>query len=286
MSNYAHPEVLIDPQWLMAHLNDPHLRILEVDMSPDTYSNAHIPGAVFWHIGTELMTSDSSLNLDPVAFSALLAKSGITANTTVMAYGNYPGTGAFMFWLFQLFGHQNVFVLNGGYQQWIAQGGPVASDLSTFPATEYQVHAPNASLRVLSAEVRAALESPDQVLLDVRTQAEYAGELYLMEPPKGDEVGGHIPGAVHLDHAMTLNADGTFKSANQLHALFQQHGITPDKEIFPYCAIGGRSAYTWFVLKYLLGYPQVRNYDGSWREWSRLPNVPVLRSQATHPDLI
>lgn len=277
MSHYAHPEVLIDPQWLMTHLHDPDLRILEVDMSPNTYNKAHIPGAVFWHIGTALMTPNSALNLDPQAFSALLAKSGITANTTVIAYGSYPGTGAFIFWLFQLFGHQKMLVLNGGYQQWIAQGGSVVAERSTFPTTEYSVPAPDANLRVLSPEVLASLERPDQVLLDVRTQAEYAGELFLMEPPKADEIGGHIPGAVHLEQGMTLNADGTFKSADDLLNLFQQQGLTTDKEIFPYCAIGGRSAYMWFVLKYLLGYPQVRNYDGSWQEWSRLPNAPRQR---------
>ncbi|WP_299492722.1 sulfurtransferase [Acaryochloris sp. IP29b_bin.137] len=281
MSQYAHPEVLVDPQWLMAHLQDSNLRILEVAMSPETYRNSHIPGAVFWHIGTELMTPDMSLNLDPTVFSSLLSKSGITADTTVVAYGSYPGTSAFMFWLFKLFGHHNIKVLNGGYQQWIATGGPVIPELSTVSATEYPLEAPDASLRVLSAEVLTALDRPDQVLLDVRTQAEFAGDIYLMEPPQGGEVGGHIPGAVHLDHARTLNEDGTFKSADELQALFQQQGITADKEIFPYCAIGGRSAYTWFVLKYLLGYPQVRNYDGSWREWSRLPNVPIQRSQTT-----
>lgn len=281
MSQYAHPEVLVDPQWLMAHLNDSNLRILEVDMSPDTYDHAHMPGAVFWHIGTELMTPDLSLNLEPKAFSALLARSGITANTTVVAYGSYPGTGAFMFWLFKLFGHQKVLVLNGGYSQWVAQGGPLASALSTCSTTQYQAQAPDASLRVLSAEVLASLERSDQVLLDVRTQAEYSGELYLMEPPKGDEVGGHIPGAVHLDHARTLSEDGTFKPADELHTLFQQYGITSDKEILPYCAIGGRSAYVWFVLKYLLGYPQVRNYDGSWHEWSRLSDAPIERLQTS-----
>ena len=276
MSQYAHPEVLVDTQWLKEHLHDSNLRILEVDMSPEAYDNAHIPGAVFWPIA-ELMRPDLSLNLDPVAFSTLLGRSGIDANTTVVAYGSYPGTGAFIFWLFQLFGHPNIVVLNGGYQQWIAQGGAVVSELSAFPATEYRLQGPDANLRVLSAEVLAALERPDQILLDVRTEAEYAGELYLMKPPQGDEVGGHISGAVHLDHAETLNENGTFKSADELRFLFQQQGITTDKEIFPYCAIGGRSAYVWFVLTYLLGYPQVRNYDGSWQEWSRLPDVPIDR---------
>lgn len=277
MSSYAHPEVLIEPQWLMEHLNDPNVRVLEVDMSSEPYQNAHIPGAVFWHIVADLMLPDASLNLDAIAVGKLLSRSGIAPDTTVVAYGSYPGTGALIFWFLKLFGHQNVLVLDGGYQQWVAQGGPVAVELSTFPATEYRVPAPDSKLRILSPEVQSSLKRPDQVLLDVRTSAEYRGDLYLMEPPTGDERGGHIPGAVHIEHILTLNEDGTFKSADALQALFQGHGITADKEVLPYCAIGGRSACAWFVLKYLLGYPQVRNYDGSWREWSRLPNVPIER---------
>jgi thiosulfate/3-mercaptopyruvate sulfurtransferase len=235
MSQYAHPEVLVDTQWLMEHLDDSNVRVVEVDMSPEPYKDAHIPGAVFWNIFTDLLKPDLSINLDSVAIEKLLSHSGISNDTTVVAYGSYPGTGAWIFWLLKVFGHDNVHVLNGGHQKWVAEGRP----------------------------------------LDVRTAQEYDGEIFMMEPPKEKERGGHIPGAVHIEHIQTLNEDGTFKSFEELQALYHSKGITPDKEVFPYCAIGGRSAYTWFVLKYLLGYPKVRNYDGSWNEWSRLPNSVI-----------
>ena len=278
MSQYAHPEVLVDTQWLMDHLNDPMMRLLEVDMSPEPYKDAHIPGAIFWSIFSDLLMPDLRMNLDPTAMEKLLSRSGISPDTTVIAYGSYPGTGAWIFWLLQLFGHQKVRVLNGGHQKWVAEGRPVTSDLSNFPPTSYQTTAPNPDLRVLQSEVQTSLAKTDCVLLDVRTAEEYCGEVFMMKPPEGSERGGHIPGAVHLEHTHTLNEDGTFKSADELQALYSSRGVTADKEVLPYCAIGGRSAYTWFVLKYLLGYPRVRNYDGSWNEWSRLPDSPIESS--------
>jgi thiosulfate/3-mercaptopyruvate sulfurtransferase len=275
MSRYAHPEVLVDTQWLMDHLNDPMVRVVEVDMSPEPYQDAHIPGAIFWNIFTDLLMPDLSMNLEPTAIEKLLSRSGISQETTVIAYGSYPGTGAWIFWLLKLFGHDNVSVLNGGHQKWMAEGRPLTSELSSFAPTQYQAKSPDASFRILQTEVQASLGRSDYVLLDVRTPQEYRGEVFMMKPPEGSERGGHIPGAVHLEHTLTLNEDGTFKSAEELHTLYSSRGITADKEIFPYCAIGGRSAYTWFVLKYLLGYPNVRNYDGSWNEWSRLPHVLI-----------
>ncbi|MEM0981275.1 MAG: sulfurtransferase [Cyanobacteria bacterium P01_H01_bin.58] len=275
MSHYAHPEVLVDTQWLAEHLDDAQVRIVEVDMSPEPYQDAHIPGAVFWNIFTDLLKPDLSLNLQPAAIAKLLSQSGISPETTVVAYGSYPGTGAWIFWLLHLFGHRNVYVLNGGHRKWVAEGRPIASELASFPATQYVAKAPDASLRVLQSEVASALESSDYLLLDVRTVQEYRGEIFMMQPPEGTERGGHIPGAIHFEHTLTLNEDGTFKTADELRQLYHSCGVTPDKAIFPYCAIGGRSASTWFVLKYLLGYPNVRNYDGSWNEWSRLPHTPV-----------
>jgi thiosulfate/3-mercaptopyruvate sulfurtransferase len=275
MCQYAHPEVLVDTQWLMDHLNNPMVRVVEVDMSPEPYKDAHIPGAIFWSIFADLLKPDLSMNLDPTAMGKLLSRSGISQETTVIAYGSYPGTGAWIFWLLQLFGHGKVYVLNGGHQKWINEGRPVTSELSNFTPTHYHVAPPNPNLRVLQTDVQASLERSDCVLLDVRTPQEYRGEIFMMKPPEGSERGGHIPGAVHLEHTLTLNADGTFKSAEELRNLYNSQGITTDKEIFPYCAIGGRSAYTWFVLKYLLGYPQVRNYDGSWNQWSRLPHTQI-----------
>ncbi|MBD2435043.1 MULTISPECIES: sulfurtransferase [Fischerella] len=272
MSQYAHPEVLVDTQWLMDHLNDPMVRVVEVDMSPEPYKDAHIPGAIFWNIFADLLMPDLRMNLEQVAIEKLMSRSGISQETTVISYGSYPGTGAWIFWLLKLFGHEKVYVLNGGHQKWVAEGRPVTSELSSFAPTQYHAISPDPNLRVLQAEVQASLGRSDCVLLDVRILQEYRGELFMIKPPEGLERGGHIPGAVHLEYTLTLNEDGTFKSAEDLHTLYSSQGITADKEVFPYCAIGGRSAYTWFVLKYLLGYPNVRNYDGSWNEWSRLPH--------------
>jgi thiosulfate/3-mercaptopyruvate sulfurtransferase len=275
MSSYAHPEVLVDTQWLMEHLDDPTVRILEVDMSPERYKDTHIPGALFWNVFGDLLLPDLRINLDPVAMAQLLSRSGITPETTVVAYGSYPGTGAWIFWLLRLFGHDKVLVLNGGHQKWVAEGRPLVAALSSFAATEYPVKAIDASLRVLLPEVRDSLERADRLLLDVRSLPEYLGEIFLMKPPEASERGGHIPGAVHLENLLTLNEDGTFKSAAELQALYQNQGVTPDKEVLIYCAIGARAGSVWFLLKYLLGYPNVRNYDGSWNEWSRIADAPI-----------
>ena len=277
MTAYARPEVLIDTQWLAEHLNDSNLRVVEVDMNPDTYQNARIPGAVFWNVFTDLLRPDLHQNLDEIAIEKLLSRSGITNEMTVVAYGSYPGTGAWIFWLLKSFGHQDVRVLDGGYSKWIAEGRPIAAEFSTFAPTEYQAKRLNADLRVLHEEVRESLDRSDRLTLDVRTDREYRGELFLMQPPEATERAGHIPSSVHIEHTRALNEDGTFKSFDELQALYRSQGVTPDKEVFPYCAIGARSGCTWFVLKCLLGYPKVRNYDGSWNEWSRLPDAPIAQ---------
>lgn len=273
MSQYAYPEVVVDTDWLANHLHDPNLRIIEVDTSPEPYKNAHIPGAVFWNIFADILLPDLSMNLDAIAFAKLMSRSGITNETTVIAYGSYPGTGGWIFWLLKLFGHAHVKVLNGGYQKWQLESRPLSPDLSTFSPVPYQAQAPNSELRVLHSEVQASISRSDRILLDVRTPQEYGGEWFFNQPPKKNERAGHIPGAVNIEHILTFNEDGTFKSADELKTLYESKGITADQEIFPYCAIGGRSGYTWFVLKCLLGYPNVRNYDGSWNEWSRLTDV-------------
>ena len=277
VNRYAHPDVLVDTQWLEDHLHDPNLRILEVDMSPDLYEKAHIPGAVFLNPLAGLLRPDLCLNTDPNAVNSLLSQAGVGPQTTVIAYGSDPGTGAWIFWFLQAVGHRHVKVLNGGYQRWIAEGRPVADALATVSPTTYFAQPFDASFRVLLGEVEAAIANPNQVLIDVRTRPEYKGRLFLMKPPEGTERGGHIPGAIHLEHTLTLNDDGTFKSVEELQALFSQRGVTADRDVFPYCAVGGRSAFVWFVLTYLLGYPSVRNYDGSWNEWGRLPHTPVER---------
>ncbi|MBD2359143.1 sulfurtransferase [Tolypothrix sp. FACHB-123] len=275
MSQYAHPEVLVDTQWLLENLNNPQVRIVEVDTSPQLYKDAHIPGAVFWNIFTDLLLPNLRINFDPEVMAKLLSRSGINDDTTIVAYGSYPGTGAWIFWLLQVFGHRNVLVLNGGHQKWMAENLPVATGLSDFPPSEYFISEIDTEKRIFLEEVQASIGNPNRVMLDVRSLAEYRGEFFLTQPPREGERAGHIPGALHVEYLLTLNEDGTFKSFAELQALYASQGITPDKEIIPYCAIGGRSGYTWFVLKYLLGYPNVRNYDGSWNEWSRIPDIAI-----------
>jgi thiosulfate/3-mercaptopyruvate sulfurtransferase len=275
MSQYAHPEVLVDTQWLLDRLHDPTVRVVELNMSPEQFKDAHIPGAVFWNIFTDLLAPDLSMNLDPTAISLLLSRSGITPDTTVIAYGSYPDTGALIFWFLKTIGHDRVYVLNGGHQKWLAEGRPVVSEFASFPPTQYQATSLDPNLRVLPAEVQTSLDRSDRMLLDVRTPQEYRGEIFMMKPPEGSERAGHIPGAVNIEHVLALNEDGTFKSVEALQALYGSQGVTADKEVFPYCAIGGRSACTWFVLKYLLGYSHVRNYDGSWNQWSRQTDLPI-----------
>ena len=275
MLNYSCPD-LIDTHWLTEHLNDPSVRVIEANMNPEACKNAHIPGAVFWNIFSDLMKPDLSLNLDSKAILKLLSRSGILPQTTVVAYGSNPATGAVIFWFLKRFGHQRVYVLNGGYQKWIAESRPLTSELTSFKPTQYTASSSgDRDYRIVLSEVQNALDRADVVMLDVRTPSEYRGDVFIDKPPTKEERSGHIPGAVHLEHILVLNKDGTFKSAEELQNLFTQRGITKDKEIIPYCAIGLRSGFIWFVLKYLLSYPNVRNYDGSWNEWSRLPNLAI-----------
>jgi thiosulfate/3-mercaptopyruvate sulfurtransferase len=277
MINYAHPEVIVDTQWVADHLSDPNIRLIEVDPAPHAYEAGHIKGAVFWNAIADLMVLDGYNNFDPPAFEALLARSGITNDTTVIAYSDIPAGGAWIFWLLKVFGHRDVRVLNGGRRKWIAEERPLTTQSIVTP-TQYRIQKPDASLRALHEDVRESIKRTDRVLVDVRTPQEYSGEWFYAKPPEGDERTGHIPGAVHIYYEQALNDDGTFKSIEELQALYSGKGITPDKEAIAYCAVGARSGHTWFVLKYLLGYPHVRNYDGSWNEWSRLPDALIEKS--------
>lgn len=275
MTLYAYPHALIETQALAERLGNANLRLVEVDLTPQRHLGAHLPGAVFWQIIPDLLQRDLSLNLERSALEALLARSGISNQTTVVAYGSDPGTSAWIFWLLKLFGHADVRVLNGGHQKWVAEGRPVSAELSTVAPAVYRAKPLDAALRIGPDRVLENLQLPQQVLLDVRTAAEYSGDQFLLQPPTAGERAGHIPGSIHIEHLQAFNPDGTFKSFDQLQALYRSHGVLPEHSVVPYCAIGGRSACIWFVLKYLLGYPDVRNYDGSWNQWSRLPGSPV-----------
>ncbi len=277
MSEYIHPETLVDTQWLSEHLDDPNVRIIEMDLSSQFYDDGHMPGSVFWN-ANDLLKPDSRINLDTTAIEKLLASSGITNNTTVVAvHSSFIATSGCIFWLLKVFGHADVRILNGGRQKWIKDGYSLTTEKTIVTPTNYHAKSPNHSLRIPLEEVEQSIDKDDCILLDVRTPQEYCGEIFLMNPPTENERGGHIPGAVHLFYELAHNDDGTFKSFAQLQEIYSKQGITPDKFIIPYCAVGARSGHTWFILKYLLGYPNVKNYDGSWNEWSRFPNLPVAK---------
>ena len=275
MKDYAHPEVLVDTQWVAEHLNDPQVRIVDAHIDPAPYKSGHIPGAVFWNGFETLLTPDWRINFDTDTVEQFCGRSGIDNDTTVIAYSDHSAIAPWVFWFLKSVGHDDVRVLNGGRKKWVADGHTLTTELPTVTATSYTAREPDPDLRALQDRVRAAVGKENQVLLDVRTPEEYRGELFLLEPPQGSERGGHIPGATHLYYEAALNDDETFKSADELAALYANHGVTADKETITYCAVGIRSAHTWFVLTQLLGYPTVRSFDASWNLWGRLPDTPV-----------
>lgn len=273
MSNYAHPEVVVDTQWLAEHLNDSNVRIVEVNANPQASITEVIPGAVIWNSFKDLILPDYRINFDVANIEKLLSRSGIENNSTVIVYGEVPGVGGWIFWLLKVFGHQDVRILNGSRATWIAEKRPLTKEKTVVNPTQYRAQEPDANLRALYKDVQNSIKQPDSVIVDVRTPQEYSGEWFYDKPPEGNERTGHIPGAVHVYYESALNNDKTFKPVEELRNSYESKGITADKKIIIYCAIGARSAHTWFVLKYLLGYPNVRNYDGSWNEWSRTSKV-------------
>jgi thiosulfate/3-mercaptopyruvate sulfurtransferase len=257
--NYAHPEVLVETEWVAKHLHDPKVRLVEVDMDATAYDSGHIPGAVFWNGFTTILQPDS----------------GIANDTTVVIYGNHNAIAPIIFWFLKIFGHDDVRVMNGSRKKWLVEERPLLTETPSITTTTYTAQAHNYSIRALQEQVQASIGKSDRVLVDVRTPEEYRGEWFSTKPPEGTERAGHIPGAVHIPYESALNEDETFKSAEELYALYSSKGVTSDKEVITYCTIGGRSSHTWFVLKYLLGYENVRNYDGSWNEWGNQSDTPV-----------
>ncbi len=279
MSGYAHPEALVDTAWVADHLNDPKVRIVECDEDILLYDQGHIPGAVKIDWVGELNDPIIRDYLDRERFEKLMISKGISNDTTVVFYGDKHNWWAtYALWVFKLFGHPDARIMNGGRAKWIAEGRPLTREVPSYPPGEY--HAPernDAAIRAFRDQVLAHIRQPGTALVDVRSPQEYTGErLHMPEyPQEGALRGGHIPTAVNIPWASAVREDSTFKSADELRELYASKGITPDKDIIAYCRIGERSSHTWFVLTYLLGYPKVRNYDGSWTEWGNAVGLPI-----------
>ncbi len=276
--SYSHPEYLVETEWVAGHLNAPTVRIIESDEDPLLYAMGHIPGAVQVDWFTTLQHPLRRDFLTKDQFEDLASRLGIANDTTLVFYGDKSNWFAcYAFWLFQYYGHQNLKIMNGGRLKWEQENRPLVKEVPSYPKTTYRAKEPDPSIRAFRDDVFKHLETK-QPLVDVRSPKEYSGELLHMPnyPQEGATRGGHIPGAVNIPWAMAVNeADSTFKPAEELRALYEGNGITPNGEVIAYCRIGERSSLTWFVLKYLLGYPNVKNYDGSWTEWGNLVNAPI-----------
>jgi thiosulfate/3-mercaptopyruvate sulfurtransferase len=275
---YAHPEYLVDTAWVAAHLDDPKVRIVESDEDYLLYDTGHIPGAVKVDWFTTLQDPLRRDFLGKQEFEKLCSELGIANDTTVIFYGDKSNWFAcYAFWLFQYYGHEKLKIMDGGRIKWQQEGRPTSREVPEYPRSQYRAKAPDPSIRAFREDVFTQVDRK-RPLVDVRSPQEYSGELLHMPnyPQEGATRGGHIPGAVNIPWSKATNPeDSTFKSADELRQLYGSAGVSPDKEIIAYCRIGERSSHTWFVLKYLLGYPAVKNYDGSWTEWGNLVNAPI-----------
>jgi len=280
MSEYAHPEALVDTSWVADHLNDSNVRLIEADEDVLLYEVGHIPGSVKldWHVDVQNPLSRDFV--DQEGLEKLFSRYGISNDTTIVLYGDRNNWyAAYAYWLFTQYGHKSLKIINGGRAKWEAESRPYTKEVPQFAATTYHAQPADESIRAFRDDVHAGLQNPNRRLIDVRSPQEYSGELLHMVnyPQEGAQRAGHIPGAKNIPWAVAANADGTFKSTEELQNIYGAKDITPDKEVISYCRIGERSAHTWFVLTRLLGYPNVRNYDGSWTEWGSLVRSPIER---------
>jgi thiosulfate/3-mercaptopyruvate sulfurtransferase len=278
VSGYAKPEVLVDTEWLAQHASDPKVRLIEVDVDTTSYDSGHIKGAIGLNWKTELQQQPVRDAISKEQLEGLFSRLGIANDDTVVAYGdNNNWFAAWAFWLLKYYGHADVRLMNGGRAKWVAEGRELVTDKASYPATTYTAKTPDASVRALRDLVMDATKRADRQLVDVRSPKEFSGELLAPEnlPQEGAQRGGHIPGAKNIPWSQAVKEDGTFKSADELRELYGAKGVAPERETIAYCRIGERSSHTWFVLTYLLGYPKVRNYDGSWTEWGSLIGAPI-----------
>jgi len=283
MSEYAHPEVLVSTEWVASHANDPKIRLVEVDVDTSAYEQGHIAGAVGWNWQTQLQDGVRRDLITKQALEDLLGRSGISNDTTVILYGdNNNWFAAYAFWQLEYYGHKNLKLMNGGRKKWLEEKRPLSTDVPNYAKTSYRAAEPDEKVRAYREDVQelVAKKAVGQ-LVDVRSPDEFTGKV--IAPPGMTETaqrGGHIPGAASIPWSQAAAEDGTFKSADALKQLYQGKGITGKDEVIAYCRIGERSSHTWFVLKYLLGYDRVKNYDGSWTEWGNLVRAPIEKEVA------
>jgi len=282
MSDYKHPEVLVNTEWVAAHADDQNIRLVEVDVDTSAYEKGHISNAAGWNWTTQLNDNVRRDIPSRKQFEQLCSESGISNDSTVVLYGdNNNWFAAFAFWQFKIYGHQDVRLMNGGRKKWELEGRPLTTEATKITPTQYHASEPDTSIRARRYEIFRILTDKTAYLVDVRSPDEFSGKV--IAPPGMMETaqrGGHIPGAANIPWAKAVNEDGTFKSYDDLTGIYEAQGIRPDKEAVAYCRIGERSSHTWFVLKYLLGFDKVRNYDGSWTEWGNLIEAPIEKGEA------
>ncbi len=280
VQQYANPEVLVETEWVEKNRNDDHLRIVEVDYDRTAnYDTGHIPDAVLFDWKNDLNDPVTRDILGKEQLENLLSRAGISNDTTILLYGDLNNWfAAFALWILKYYDIEKVKLMNGGRKKWLLENRPLSKDIPNYPRANFRASQPDETLRVYMDYVKLAIKMKDKVLIDVRSPKEYSGEILAPPeyPAEQAQRGGHIPGAKNIPWSQAVNEkDGTFKLKKELEELYVSKGITPDKEVITYCRIGERSSHTWFVLKYLLGYRNVKNYDGSWSEWGNSVRAPV-----------
>ena len=280
MSNrYAHPEVLVDTNWTETHLKDPNVRIAEVDYDPKTnYHLGHIPGSVLFDWKKDINDPLNRNIISKESCEELLNKSGINQDSTLILYGDFNNWfAAFAFWVFKYYGYEDVRIMNGGRKKWLEEDRSIDKTIPIYQTGNFKASNPDEKIRTYLNHVSESLKSNQSILVDVRSPPEFTGEVTAPAeyPTEHAQRGGHIPSAINVPWGKAVNEDGTSKSPEDLMKLYKENGIIPEKEVISYCRIGERSSHTWFVLKYLLGYPDVKNYDGSWTEWGNMIGNPI-----------
>ena len=277
--SYVHPEVLVDTQWVLDHLNDPKVRIAEVDYDPTAnYTLGHIPGAVLFDWKKDLNHPVQRDILTRQQLEELLSKAGVTQDTKIVLYGDFNNWfAAYALWDLEYYGAKNVVLMNGGRKKWVDEDRPLTKEVPSYPRTNFRASEPDQNIRAYLKQTLDWYTQPKYKFVDVRSPKEFTGEILAPPeyPTEHAQRGGHIPGAVNIPWSQAVKEDGTFKSYDELKRLYENQGVTPNREVVSYCRIGERSSFTWFVLKYLLGYPNVRNYDGSWTERGNMIRNPI-----------